>query len=376
MDCCIYGFHLIRPRYEIPQETILEWIAKAHAQAEAAKEGVYSELLYNDIKDRLFRLGCGVDKIQNRGIHIHDLYEPDWNKMELYPVTTRPEGSGFRERSDFFDREITPIFESFYPENCSLPAHLIHVTCTGYVAPSPAQKLVACRQAGKTTTVTHAYHMGCYAAIPAIRMGAGYLKLPSPLAPEVDIVHTEVGSIHLHPLTHSTEQLVVQSLFADGFIKYRVSKQAPCCHFKVLALHEEIIPDSTNSMTWRCEDHGLKLTIAKEVPALIARAINGYLQTLYALGSLSEHKKTYFAVHPGGPKILNQVEKLLNLQNWQLKHSYDVLRLYGNMSSATLPHVWQRILEDQEVKEGSHIVSLAFGPGLSISGGLFEKRNS
>jgi predicted naringenin-chalcone synthase len=375
MICAISDFHHIRPRHEIPQDKILEWVALAHAKAEGVKQGAFSEEFHQDVKERLFRLGFGVDKIQSRGIHITDLYEKEWANMELYPVVLRPEGTGFREKSDFFERETTPIFEAFYPEQNPLPTHLIHVTCTGYVSPSPAQKLVSLRDAGKKTIVTHAYHMGCYAAIPAVRMGAGYLHLPSPTSASVDVVHTEMGSLHMHPLKHTTEQLVVQSLFADGFIKYTVNSSAVAPHFKVLALHEETIPNSLSSMTWRCEDQGLSMTIAKEVPILISRALEEYLDTLYEYAGVDKQNDTYFAVHPGGPRILQRVDELLKLEPFQLKYSHEVLRSYGNMSSATLPHIWQRILDDPEVKNGSHIISLAFGPGLLIAGGIFEKQD-
>jgi predicted naringenin-chalcone synthase len=373
MLCSIHNFHQIRPRHEIPQEVILEWIAKVHAHAEASHVGSFSEELYQDVKERLFRLGFGANKIQNRGIHINDLYTEKFEEMELFPITDLPTGRGFKARSNFFEREMDPIFEAFYPETTPLPAHLIHVTCTGYVAPSPAQKLIARRDAGQMTTVTNAYHMGCYAAFPAIRMGAGYLHLPSSFQERVDVVHTEVGSIHMHPLKHSTEQLMVQSLFADGFIKYSLSPSTDMPHFKVHALQEEMIPNSSSFMTWRCEDHGLTMTISKEVPVLISRALGPYLERLYAKVGTRKKRKTYFAVHPGGPKILDYVEKILNLEPYQMKDSHEVLRRCGNMSSATIPHIWQRLLEDPTVENGSDVVCLAFGPGLSISGALLEK---
>ncbi|MBY0528805.1 MAG: hypothetical protein K2P51_01295 [Rhabdochlamydiaceae bacterium] len=376
MLCSIYNFHSIRPRHEISQEVILEWIAQMHAHAEASVQGSFSQELHKDVKERLFRVGSGVNKIQNRGIHINDLYAETFEEMELFPIMQSPSGKGFKTRSDFFEREMDPIFDAFYSEHIPLPSHLIHVTCTGYVAPSPAQKLVSRRDAGQTTTVTHAYHMGCYGAFPAIRMGAGFLHLPSSCKQSVDIVHTEVGSIHMHPLKHSTEQLMVQSLFADGFIKYSLSDKTEAPHFKVVALHEEIIPNSFSCMTWRCEDNGLVMSLSKEVPVLIARALRPYLERLYGKVSGRKTRKTYFAVHPGGPKILDSVQKILNLEPDQMKHSHEILRRCGNMSSATLPHIWQQLLEDPTVENGSDVVCLAFGPGLSISSALLEKEGA
>jgi len=308
--------------------------------------------------------------------------------MPIYPVDVHPEGCGFSARSSFFDEATSHAFQHFYRKSKKGPAHLIHVTCTGYVAPSAAQKIVSQKNWGEQTIVTHAYHMGCYAAIPAIRIGVGFLHTPpSPIKKSsneqsINIVHTELCSLHMNPLRHSTEQLVIQSLFADGFIKYSVvnekcAKNSAFPYFKILALHEETVPNSLKSMTWRCEDWGLGMSIAKEVPVLIARSLPGFIERLFLKAKVSMQNnlnKCLFAVHPGGPKILHQVQELLQLPQVRLSHSHKVLRNFGNMSSATLPHIWEIILKNAKVKDKTWVVSLAFGPGLSISGTLFEKR--
>jgi predicted naringenin-chalcone synthase len=378
--CTLSDFQHLRPHYEIEQEKLLDWIAEAHARAAERFENREFESFRTQIREKLAHLGLGKERIQNRGVLIRDLMEVEWSKMEIYSVTENPYGHGFAKRSQFFDREVSKIFERFYPEEKTIPAHLIHVTCTGYVAPSPAQKLVSLRKAGTLTAVTHAYHMGCYGSIPAIRIGTGYTSLPSPFnASHIDIVHTEVCSLHMHPLRHRSEQLLVESLFGDGFIKYTLSsKKEDKPHLTLLALHEETIPDSTHSMSWRCEDHGLGMTLSKDVPVLIARSIDGYLHRLCFLAGLESSeviKQAFFAIHPGGPKVLQQIKDLLGLETFQLEHSEYILKHFGNMSSATLPHIWERMLCSQEVPSGALIVSLAFGPGLSVVGGLFKKGN-
>ncbi len=378
MQCYLSEFQHIRPHHEIDQELILDWIAEAHAKAASCSEERNCASFRTEIREKIAHLGLGKERIQNRGVHISDLFADDWSEMEIYPVSKHPLGHGFTQRSEFFDREVTKIFERFYPETALLPPHLIHVTCTGYVAPSPAQKLVSNRKAGQSTTVTHAYHMGCYGAISAIRIGAGYIALPfSPNPADVDVVHTEVSSLHMHPLRHRSEQLLVESLFADGFIKYTVnSRKGERPRLQLLALHEETIPESTQSMTWRCGDDGLNMTLSKDVPVLIARSIDGYLKRLCSSANLNSEevmKEAFFAIHPGGPKILQQIKDLLHLQAFQMEHSEYVLRHFGNMSSATLPHIWERMVTDSKVPKKAKVVSLAFGPGLCIAGGLFEK---
>lgn len=86
-------------------------------------------------------------------------------------------------------------------------------------------------------------------------------------------------------------------------------------------------------------------------------------------------KRSVFAIHPGGPRLIEQLGQLLELAPAQYATSLDVLRDHGNMSSATLPHVWMRLLDDRRVPAGTLIPSLAFGPGLTICGALLEKRS-
>ena len=214
--------------------------------------------------------------------------------------------------------------------------------------------------------------MGCYASFPALRIAKGFLSSEEG---SVDIVHTELSSLHMHPLKHSLEQLIIQSLFADGFIKYSVTctppKETP--FWEITALYEEIIPASTQSMTWCCDDRGLSMTLAKEVPFLIVKTLPDHLKRLFHKASLAESTPCFYAIHPGGPKILSQIQSLLNLSEEAIYHSKEVFRSCGNMSSATLPHIWNLMLSDPNVPFGAHIVSLAFGPGLSISGGVFKK---
>jgi predicted naringenin-chalcone synthase len=371
MHYALEAFVPIRPRFVMQQEQLLKWTSELHEQAArlAKPSSPFSSTLV-----KLLELGSGKDKIQKRGFHICDPFEQNPSKRSIY-TDAYPSGVKMKERMQFFDCEMTRIFESFYPIDARLPKHLIHVTCTGYVAPSPAQKIVSLRKA-KDTSVTHAYHMGCYAAIPAIRIAAGALALSSP-ASSVDIVHTEMCSLHFNPLDCSTEQLVVQSLFADGFIKYRVSKKSSASCLKVLALHEELIPDSLSSMSWRCEDICHSMTLSKKVPVMLSQALHGYLSRLVEKVHLNEKlikAKAYFAIHPGGPKIIQHITQLFHLKEEQISHSSFIMQHCGNMSSATLPHIWEKMLHDRRIKTGSYIVSFAFGPGLTLSGALFQKR--
>jgi predicted naringenin-chalcone synthase len=81
--------------------------------------------------------------------------------------------------------------------------------------------------------------------------------------------------------------------------------------------------------------------------------------------------KGIFAIHPGGPKIIDVIQEALELSDDQVAASRKVLLERGNMSSATLPHVWHEILQNNPGK-GAPVISFAFGPGLTVFGGAFE----
>jgi predicted naringenin-chalcone synthase len=121
----------------------------------------------------------------------------------------------------------------------------------------------------------------------------------------------------------------------------------------------------------------MHMTLARDVPDRIAAALRPFVADLFRKAELDLAEnltRTVFAVHPGGPKIIDRVRDVLELSDAQVRTSRDVLFDYGNMSSATLPHVWMRLLATDAVKAGTLILSLAFGPGLTVCGGLFRKR--
>ncbi len=83
------------------------------------------------------------------------------------------------------------------------------------------------------------------------------------------------------------------------------------------------------------------------------------------------HQIEHWAIHPGGRSILDKVEAKLDLKENQLAPSRNVLRNFGNMSSATVLFVLKEILEQPGSADGERICGMAFGPGLTVETGLF-----
>ncbi|HEY1959775.1 MAG TPA: 3-oxoacyl-[acyl-carrier-protein] synthase III C-terminal domain-containing protein [Polyangiaceae bacterium] len=358
-----------RPPLEIEQTKALERILAMHLESARAHEGA-DDAFAHRMRKIVMRCGCQPAQIRARGYAVR---EPS----EIYDVARAPRGQGALARMAVYERETARLFAALYPDHDDDPPDdLVHVTCTGYVAPSPAQALVARRGWHQTTRVTHAYHMGCYASLPAIRIAAGCIATASPKRPRVDVVHTELCTLHLDPSNHAIEQIVVQSLFADGCMRYSIERENRPRSLRCVALAERTVPDSTESMRWVMADWGMQMTLARDVPEHVGKVLRPFVADLMARAGLgvADLKRTQFAVHPGGPRIIDGVRETLELSERQVSTSREVLLDYGNMSSATLPHVWKRMLDDPGVANGTPIVSLAFGPGITISGAVFVKQ--
>jgi predicted naringenin-chalcone synthase len=370
------------PRYGRPQEEGMEWLVAAHARAAATAAG--DEAVAPALTARMDRLvrryTCSPEHIGRRRSELGDFMHTDWAAMKIFNLQECPRGRGLEIRNRFFSETADQVVRCLFAEDADAPTDLIHVTCTGYASPSPIQRLIEMKKWNARTRATQVYHTGCYAAVPALRLAAGLLGENGRSNGRAEIIHTELCTLHFNPGDHSPEQLVVQSLFADGHIRYSLSTRSGPgrndAGFAVLAVHEEIVPGSLDDMTWSLSDWGFRMTLSRDVPGRIAANLERFLCSLFSGAGLrySEHSAdTVFAVHPGGPRILESVQQLLRLSEHQVASSRTVLFERGNMSSATLPHIWMAAASDAGILSGTLLVSLAFGPGLTIAGALFRK---
>ncbi len=382
----LYNFNVQLPAHRGTHEYDMRWLATAHAKAEEVLTG--GETKQADLQPRmeklLRRFGCSPKHIGYRYSELDDFTHTDWQQMRIFNLEAAPAGRSIDVRNQFFAETVNRAVERFYAEESEPPTDLLHITCTGYASPSAIQRLIESRGWQGQTRATQIYHMGCYASLPALRVAAGLLNVSQDdRPPRADLIHTEMCTLHFNPCNHAPEQLVVQSLFADGHIRYsmtladaaddRINEPS----FAILATREEIVPESLEDMTWVLSDGGFRMTLSRDVPNKIAATLPPFLERLFA--SAGENyadvkAQSVFAIHPGGPRIIDSVQELLGLEEWQTTVSRSILFEHGNMSSATLPHIWAKTIAERDVKAGTLVASLAFGPGLTVAGALFRKR--
>ncbi len=378
----LQDFRILLPRYRRPQEEGYAWLTAAHARAAATASGRddAGREWYPVLEKVIRRYACSSRHIGWRRSELGDFMHTEWAQMSIFNLHERAEGRGIEFRNRFFADVANRALEDFFSDDTTPPSDLLHVTCTGYASPSAIQRLIEVKGWHGHARATQIYHMGCYAAVPALRVAAGLLQTAqNGTAPRAEIVHTELCTLHFNPRDHSPEQIVVQSLFADGHARYSmVQDQATAGQpaFELLAVREDSVPDSLDDMTWVLSEFGFKMTLSVDVPSKIAASLPAFLAQLFADAGenySASRERAVFALHPGGPKIIDSIRDLLRLDETQIATSRAVLFERGNMSSATLPHIWAQLSSDAAIKANTLIVSLAFGPGLTIAGALFRK---
>lgn len=294
-----------------------------------------------------------------------------------------PDGLAINARMKLFDQFVSHAVEEMYATDAGIPDDMVHVTCSGYVSPNPLERLVS--QNSWNTTVSNCYHKGCYAFFPGLRIAAGTFASAAQgwttSKNRVDVVHTEVLSLHLKLSSCLPEDLVTQTLFSDGFIKYSLIPEHLATPgtgkgFRLLTYKESVLPGSLDAMTWCVGDFHFDMTLTIQVPIRVEQDVAVFVDELFRQAGLDFQKEKsdlYFAIHPGGPKILDFVRNRLELAPEQVEHSYQVLAENGNMSSATVPFLLHRILHDDQIPAGTLVPALGFGPGLTMSGAILQK---
>lgn len=237
--------------------------------------------------------------------------------------------------------------------------HLVVASCTGFVAPGVDQ--IIARRLGLSADVERLLvgFMGCYAAVSALR-SARHIVRSEPEA-RVLVVTVEISSLHLQP-DAEIEPLLAMLQFGDGAAAAIVTAEP--AGLAIDAPFATTLPDSETLIRWDIGDQGFAMHLSGEVPGRIATALgDGAMRDRILDGGADA-----WAVHAGGRSILDAVEAALDLGQGALADSREVLRRFGNMSSATLMFVLARLI-GRPVERG---VALAFGPGLAAEGFRFR----
>lgn len=348
-----------------------------------------TRLAQSQVRD-LFAQRPGIDRRTQRLIHAaFDAAAIDHRHSVLDAFVGGPDGGmpvldaaggllapSTGARNDRFIADAPPLFAAASAaalrDSGLSPAdvtHVITVSCTGMFAPGPDYRLVRDLGLSPATERYHLGFVGCAAAIPALR-AAARLTTAQPEA-VVLVACAELCSLHFRA-SDDPEQIVAASVFADGAGAAIVAGDARAVGRPRLVLDRfatAVTSDGESDMVWTVGDAGFEMTLSAEVPRIIGREIRAAVG-----GFLDGEQLDAWAVHPGGRSVLDRVESGLGLAPEALAPSRDVLRRYGNMSSATILFILDAQLRDDGLADGARIAALAFGPGLTVESAMLTRR--
>ncbi|GAA4361134.1 type III polyketide synthase [Hymenobacter saemangeumensis] len=251
--------------------------------------------------------------------------------------------------------------------------HLVTVSCTGMYAPGLDIELVQALGLPTSVKRTCVNFMGCYAAMNALKLADAFCRADD--SARVLIVSVELCTLHFQK-SREEDHLVSNALFSDGAAACLVLPRplpGPTPSLALQAFHCALEPDGHDDMAWHINDFGFEMTLSSYVPKLIQKGIRTLTDGLLAQLPVQLSDIHAFAIHPGGRKILETIEAALGLSQHDNRYAYQVLRNYGNMSSATVLYVLKELLEDASPADnGAPVLSFAFGPGLTMEAVLLQ----
>lgn len=273
-----------------------------------------------------------------------------------------------QDRNNIYIREAIPLAQqvicaglraaSIAPDAID---DLIVVSCTGWSIPGLDLHLAG--RLGMRTDLHRAcvLGMGCYGAFPALlraheaaRQGRRAL-----------VVCVELCSLHLQ-LDQSFENIVSSALFADGAAMALLDGTGSAQGPEIVDFATHCDYTTLDHMAFQLTDHGFRMYLSSYVPDLLAAQVRPFTQQFLAKHDLTIDQIQHWGIHPGSAKIVQYVGEQLGLNPEQTAYSHQILREYGNMSSATILFVLQRLWQGASPRSGDYGVLMAFGPGLTM----------
>lgn len=373
-------FVKIRPEFEILQDDYPKMNHMIQYQSYLKNNGNVENLEFKEENFKnISNYMCKSDRLLKRAFFIDDLLHENPDLRTVSNTNENANGATLFQRMNVFEKISLKLFNEFYHEEIYKPDILCFTSSVGYLAPSPAQRFLSAK-GWNQTNVFHVFHTGCYGAFPAINIAASQLltrKHARGVLQTADVVHIESNFLHYNPSKTEASQLINHSLFGDGAIKYKIEiENKDNCEnaLKLIYTFDKMIPNSIDAVNFRISDCSFYNVMSKDLANIVIDNVTDYLIEMCSHAKLDfeEVKRdAVFALHPGGPKILDGIVEKLNLKSWQVENSYWVFENYGNMSSATLPHVLERILNDDKLK-GKYVIALGMSPGITMGSAVFK----
>lgn len=318
-------------------------------------------LLPDERSIKIFRRMAERSQIEHRYSYLQP--HTDSDKLDVEDFYQTDAFPSTEARMQFYERKaFTLATRALDQLELSDVTHFITTTCTGFYAPGIEHQIIQHYKMRSNIERTTIGFMGCFAAINGLKM-ARHIVRSEPHA-KVLLLNLELCTLHLKP-AGTLEEVLSFAIFADGCAASIISAQP-----KGIELHSfesVVLPESENLITWRVGNQGFDMHLSGKVPGAIATNLPKVLNKL--LNGCTRRDITHWAIHPGGRTVLDAVKSGAELEEHQLTESREVLRKFGNMSSATVMFVLQTMLNNPKPGQG---LAMAFGPGLTVESMRFS----
>ena len=326
----------------------------------------------NEVDKRKLKFLYNQSAIETRYSVLPD-YSLNATEWEFYPATENLEPFPNLELRMKWFNKTAPALTVDAIENCienkiakEEITHLITVSCTGLSAPGLDLQVVESMNLSPDIFRTSVNFMGCYAAIHGLKLADVFCKQDKNA--KVLVVCTELCTLHFQK-ENTMDNIASSLLFGDGSAAVLVTHNDANEHgLRINNFYSEIAFKGKEDMSWQLSSSGFLMTLSGYVPDLIEEDFNKLLTNALKNAGRNIEDISHWCMHPGGKRILNAIEKSISIRPNDLKHSYSVLKNYGNMSSPTILFVLKEILDSikNNKEKKANIFGAAFGPGLTL----------
>lgn len=247
--------------------------------------------------------------------------------------------------------------------------YIITVSCTGIMIPSLDAYIINELKLKQDVVRLPVTEMGCAAGISGIIYARNFLKSNPGKRAAVIAVESPTATLQLDDF--SMANMVSAAIFGDGAACALLSSEEEATGPEIVGDEMYHFYDATHLMGFDLVNSGLKMILDPAVPQTISDHFPKIIHPFLEKHNSSVEQVDHFIFHPGGKKIVQTVEDLFGDLGKNIDETKEVLRLYGNMSSATVLYVLERFF-DKPIEKGEQGLMLSFGPGFSAQRVLLQ----
>jgi predicted naringenin-chalcone synthase len=277
--------------------------------------------------------------------------------------------SSFEEKNNIYIHEATKLAEQSLKKSLKkanlLPSeidYIITVSCTGFMIPSLDAYLINSLQMKQDILRLPVTEMGCVAGVSGIIYGKKFLNAnPNK---RVAVVSVEAPTATFQLENFSMENIVSAAIFGDGAASVILSSHQADKGPIIVDEGMYHFYDSVDIMGFKLVNTGLQMILDKRVPEIISNHFPFIIYPFLEKNKLKIEDINHLIFHPGGKKIVQTIEDLFKSLDKNLDVTKEILKLYGNISSATVLYVLERFMNEQRQKQERGLM-LSFGPGFT-----------